>query len=106
MLVSELEKQLKQLRETVGDVEITGCRKTVSSNYTRHDYNFEIVGVQNILHWFYVLIQRPQKPKRQPKPTLPKNEAKAKGGYAKNAKLTPEQRSDFARKMAKARWNK
>jgi general stress protein YciG len=40
--------------------------------------------------------------------TLREHLAKAgrKGGKAKNAKLTPEQRSEAARKAVKARWAK
>jgi hypothetical protein len=34
-----------------------------------------------------------------------KNEGKAKGGFARAAKLTPEERSEIARKGAKAKWD-
>jgi hypothetical protein len=39
------------------------------------------------------------------KPT-PEEERASKGGEARAKKLTPEQRSEIARKAAKARWSK
>ena len=41
----------------------------------------------------------------QPEPT-PKQERAAKGGIARAAKLTPEERSAIAKKAARARWGK
>ena len=32
------------------------------------------------------------------------NDAKAKGGFARAEKLTPEQRKEIAKKAAEARW--
>ena len=40
-----------------------------------------------------------------PEPT-PEEERAAKGGTARAAKLTPEERSEIARKAAAARWGK
>ena len=40
-----------------------------------------------------------------PEPT-PEEERAAKGGAARAAKLTPEERSEIARKAAAARWGK
>lgn len=71
---------------------------------------------QNALRVVESLIGEPLKPKRKaiPFPRKPKNPAAValgklggmKGGRARAAKLTPQERKEIAQRAAKARWGK
>ena len=76
------------------------------SRKPKKDHDFAVIAFRVVQEATGQIEPEPPKPPRQFDAKAMGHKGGLKGGRARAEKLTPEQRSEIARKAAQARWNK